>query len=319
MKTYVSLFALPALLAVAPLHAEFANGNMSAGGTVPSGWSSWIGTQPVSIVRDTAVYFSAPAALRVSGEAGSYGLAYAGLPITIRQGTLRGYARLEGNPEESRIAIQVFDAEKRQLDWKNLVVKFAPGEWVEFQESYKLPEAAVSANLVVSVRGKGSVWLDDVALTGADAPSAGKSGVDQPALTPSAAGWRTWIGKGEIILSRQPGVTASTSSALSARGATDESTGTAYFGAVPPAGSGRVSITGSTRREGIVEKGVVALVFQDAERRQLHWVNVATPGDTWTPFAHEEAIPAGTKEVFAVLTVNGTGSLQLDGLKFNWR
>ncbi len=319
--------ALAATLAAATAlnaHASLPNGDMSEGGAQPAGWSIWTGAGQLELTRDTTTYFSAPAALSLRAPDGeTYGSAYTSLPLDVRQGTLGGFFRVEGSPTEAKVAVQVMDSAGRQLTWTNLVDGGASGEWREFSESYTLPDGAASASIVAVLRGPGRVLLDDLRLdvvTRTDAASAGASaagGADQPRLSPAAAGWRTWIGKGAMILARGPGAKGEANTALVATSADATTEGTAYFTLPIAPGAHSVELRGATRIEGDLEGAQLVVQSFDAKGGQVGWTVLAETGPDWSGFTHTAHVPPAAASVNLVLVVKGRGTFSLDGL--SWR
>ena len=154
-KTKSDPVVLPALL----------NGAMSEGNGVPAGWELSKGAENLVLQRDTTTFRSAPSALQLRSEGGA-GKGNTGfkLPVTSDPFTLRGVARMQGQPEEAALAIQVFDGDWKQIGWIQIAdfkVRGA-GDWREFSQKVALPGGAAQAFLLLTFKGEGKVWLDDL-------------------------------------------------------------------------------------------------------------------------------------------------------------
>lgn len=153
-------------LAMAP---TIQNGTMNDGQTTPSGWNApWSGEGKISVARDVADFKSGPASLRLQSEGGSaYGSIGQGLKLptdVTASFRVRGWTKSRGTLQEALIAVQVFDATGKQIEWKNLVNASSLRNWSEFSGDVQLPSATAKAQLLVTLKGDGVVWLDDVTL-----------------------------------------------------------------------------------------------------------------------------------------------------------
>jgi len=320
MNRTIALFWILSALFFAPLVAQLPNGDMSQGELSPKGWTLWVGTAPIILARDTSFFFSAPASLLLDGQKGAYGVAYLPLPITFRQGTLRGIYHLVGKPEETFIALQVFDAAKKQIDWVNFVSESQNGIWQEFEGSYTLSPEAATANLVVSLKGDGKIWLDDLSLKGVEERTpdpAATSGADSGSISPALYGWRTWIETGALNLTRQSGFKGTASTALAATSNSAVTFGTAYFTITPKSIPATILVTGHSRQDGDLTEASIGLQFMGAANEQLGWVTLDAPGTTWSNFSTNAEWPAGAVIANVVVTVRGSGQVLLDQL--SWR
>lgn len=147
--------------------AELArNGMMTAGDAVPTDWTSvWTSTGKLKPVRDTAVYKSAPAALRVDADGGPVkgnasqqleGAAGKKLHIT-------GWTRSDGS-NAPMVALGSFDGSWKMLKFA-IVHRSDPGaarEWTRFENTLEVPAEAVHVVLSAGIDGEGSAWFDDL-------------------------------------------------------------------------------------------------------------------------------------------------------------
>jgi photosystem II stability/assembly factor-like uncharacterized protein len=141
------------------------NGAMTLGDSVPQGWDQkWIGRGEVTGVRDTGVFRSAPASLRVDCAANSQGQISSVLGGSPGDSfRVRGQLRSRGKLVAS-VAVQPF-----RQDWTpmpSIQVGFAMNDtdWTVFSKEVTLPPGTARFMLGVFVEGEGQAWLDDVQL-----------------------------------------------------------------------------------------------------------------------------------------------------------
>lgn len=152
--------------AAPPAAIPLANGDMSVGTALPVGWTDHWGE--VEAARDTTVFHSAPASLRVdsTGGAGQYFqmLELAG----ARRLRVSGAIRCSGGGQ-AQCAVQAFDAEWGRNQF--IQVDFVAGEqdWATFTKDIDLPEWTARFNVQLMLSGEGSAWLDDVQVEALDA------------------------------------------------------------------------------------------------------------------------------------------------------
>ncbi|NJL32485.1 MAG: hypothetical protein HC898_13195 [Phycisphaerales bacterium] len=77
--------------------------------------------------------------------------------------TISGSVRVQGRFEQVQIAVQCFDGNWQQVQWKTV---FTPsrstGDWQSFSAPVTLTNSTVYALLGLSLTGDGTVWLDEV-------------------------------------------------------------------------------------------------------------------------------------------------------------
>ncbi|PTX94753.1 hypothetical protein DB346_22340 [Verrucomicrobia bacterium LW23] len=177
--TSLALIAAAALACLAPAPAvaqesHLANGDMEAGGDIPDGWRA---RGEAKLSRDTEIFAPAPkgasavsnASLRIELSGGnSGGGAMQKLdPAPTGAVHITGTARVEGSLERVQVALQHFDTEWKQAGWK-VVASFTPaadgkGEWKDFSATIKdLPANATNVVLVVTGKGTGKIWIDNL-------------------------------------------------------------------------------------------------------------------------------------------------------------
>ena len=176
-----SLQSLSALIAGLALAASVSasslahNGQMTAGDTTPDGWalSKGVDASTAELRRDTSVFQSAPASLYLKAHGNQKTVSvYQLLQPKTNQIEIKASLRTEGAFNSIIVAAQVFDANWKQLEWKNLFVVEQPGDWKSFAKTVSLKEGAARINLQVLIKGDGQLWLDDVEVAekGTEAP-----------------------------------------------------------------------------------------------------------------------------------------------------
>jgi hypothetical protein len=140
------------------------NPGMEAGETAPTGWSStWAGTGKVASRRDTQVFRTGPAALRVEAVGGAAkGNASQALDgVAGRQVRVTGWVRTEAGTS-AQVGLGAFDADWKMLAWETIHV--APGgqDWTAFERTVAVPAGAVHVNLATGIDGAGKAWFDDL-------------------------------------------------------------------------------------------------------------------------------------------------------------
>lgn len=165
------LLALVSLVpCVASLSAAVANGDFTAGDAQPSGWEH---TKEVTIARDTTVFSSAPASLRLdlTGGEGNANQKLTGLAgKTVR---FAGKVRGEGSLRSVQAFILVFDNSWKSLGWTTLAGFPSDGGWHDFSKDVAIPAGAGTVLFGIQAKGTGSAWFDDASAgVGSDATPA---------------------------------------------------------------------------------------------------------------------------------------------------
>jgi hypothetical protein len=157
----VTLALVPGATAQVP---ALRNGNMSEGAATPAGWNApWNGEGKVSAVRDTQEFKSGPASLRLQSEGGTaYGSINQSVPLATAPFRLTGWAKTRGQVQEALIALRTFDKAGKQQSWETLLDAREARDWTTFGRDISMPETAARAEIVITFRGNGAVWLDDL-------------------------------------------------------------------------------------------------------------------------------------------------------------
>jgi hypothetical protein len=154
-----------------------ANGDMSAGGDRPDGWTETWGA--AKAFRDTTVFRSAPASLRIEvggGTGQAFQMREGGANATLR---IRGALRSQGEVR-AQVAVQAFDAEWKRNEFKQVRYTQGDTDWVAFEGTVTLPAWTARYNLQVWAEGTGLAWLDDAFLAAGAASAAGSAPAPAP-------------------------------------------------------------------------------------------------------------------------------------------
>jgi hypothetical protein len=139
---------------------------MSAAGPggAPVVWAvGWNPQGRLAAVHDTHTFRQGPAALRVESVGGpAQGSAGTPLKLTGQPFRISGWVRSEGQLEECLVAIQAFDAAGKQVGWENLADGRGARDWTPFSRPVSLLATAARASVVVTFKGTGRVWLDEL-------------------------------------------------------------------------------------------------------------------------------------------------------------
>ena len=136
------------------------NGAMTQGTTVPAHWDGKFGD--VEAARDTAIYKSAPASLRVSISGGKSGQAFqtfsGGANATVK---IAGWFKTAG-AVKAQVLIQAFADGYKQNQFNQVLYLQGDQDWTHFEKEVTLPDYTAFFNIGVLAEGDGNAWLDDV-------------------------------------------------------------------------------------------------------------------------------------------------------------
>ena len=195
------------------------NGDMNAGTEMPEGWGLWTGGGAPKLARDTATFQASGASLRLDGGPDAYAAASQTLALTKKPFTISGHLKTTPGIEESNVAIRVVDEQGKQIEWIPLF-NGPVADWTRWEKTVTLPQNAASASLTTTIKGVGSLWLDEIKTTGAleiwkdeAAPETAPTETKKPifALQNGAmsegeaapAGWNQgWTASGKLVLTR---------------------------------------------------------------------------------------------------------------------
>lgn len=166
----------PALLALAacslsaadPIRLDIPNGDMTAGADKPAGWTaSWTGRGKIRVTRDTTVFHTAPAALKVESVDGpAQGNGCCALDVASAADIeLTGWIRTEGAVAAS-VMVQAFgsDWSKGPLAFIQLAYRHSnqSHDWSAWSKRVTLPAGTAHLQIGLLIEGEGKAWLDDV-------------------------------------------------------------------------------------------------------------------------------------------------------------
>gem|GEM_PF-1121325 len=191
---WVGLFALLAWLGGGASSGTAAslviNGAMSEGGTAPAGWSNvWTAGNGgrLRVVQDTNEYRSAPASLCLMSLGGSAeGNVSQAMPNAAGKTlVISGFVK---SRDEGRglaggsVTVLVIDA-RPQITFHAEACRWETirkGDWTGFTNETAIPENAPAVMLVLSLKGEGRIWLDDVDVHLKESRKAGNAPVTGP-------------------------------------------------------------------------------------------------------------------------------------------
>lgn len=143
-----------------PFQLVIKNGGMTQGFDVPAEWTEKFGA--VEVRRDTEVFKSGPASLRVSVAEGKSGTAFqkiqggAGAQIKVA-----GWLKTQGKVK-AQACVQAFAEGYKNNQFIQLKFVQGESEWAEFSKEVTLPEWTAFFSIGVLVEGDGQAWLDEV-------------------------------------------------------------------------------------------------------------------------------------------------------------
>lgn len=159
------------------------NGAMDEEGDPLLGWAV---KGDLKAERDSEVFHSSPASLRLTWDGGSGGISQKLIPFPADPFTVRGSARVTGTFEVAQVAVQFFDANGKQNGWR-IVALLKPSEnWVNFQTQIQPVESAAAALLVVVGKGTGQIWVDDLSAENAGGEAANSATSSMQSMKMSA-------------------------------------------------------------------------------------------------------------------------------------
>ena len=149
------------------------NGSFSEGSNLPDGWTNfpWMGEGTAHLVRDTTTFHTAPAALSLETATERTYTALDHLIGPYTGGTtftIQGWVRVEGVPKEATVAIrgrEVLGDIAPQKEWFHVMDARETSGWTHFEKQVTLQPGSKYVYLVLVLRGKGKLWIDDVSVS----------------------------------------------------------------------------------------------------------------------------------------------------------
>ncbi|MDW8372350.1 MAG: hypothetical protein RMM29_01700 [Planctomycetota bacterium] len=139
------------------------NGSMTEGGDTPTGWSeTYTMKGRVVVARDTEVFASAPASLRLESLAGeAVGNVNAFISDASGTFTVSGKVRSQGL-KRTVVAVMGFDQTWQMKQWVDLYETKADVDWTSFSKPVSIDPAVKHVKLCLMIEGDGKAWIDDV-------------------------------------------------------------------------------------------------------------------------------------------------------------
>ena len=312
------------------------NGDMNAGAETPAGWGLWTGGGAPKLSRDTTTFQASGASLRLDGGEGAYGAASQGLALTKKPFVVSGYLKTTPGIEESNVAIRVVDDKGKQIEWIPLF-SGPVADWTRWEKTVTLPQNAAGANLTTTIKGAGSLWLDEIQTAGApeiwkeDATPApatvapAQTALEKPSFAlpngsmnqgeGAPAGWnQSWTASGKLVLTRDTADFKVGPAALQL--ATE---GKSQGAASLPLGGAKGSFTlsGYAKSSGALDEALVAVQSFGADGKQVGWTTLfdAKGIKDWTKWTQKVELPAEATRAQIIVTLNGEGKIGLDELE----
>lgn len=137
-------------------------------GRTPEGWNdNWVGRGRIHAFRDTSVFHSAPASLRIesvggNGEGQVHQIIPAQAGDKIR---VEAYLKTEGRAKV-QVAVQPYGPGGQPLSFMPVIFREGTSEWTKVNgDPVTLPAQSNSFGLALYLSGDGKAWLDDVQVT----------------------------------------------------------------------------------------------------------------------------------------------------------
>lgn len=144
------------------------NGDMEQGGDYPTRWGEpWVGIKQRMVHRDTQVKHQGVASLGITLSEGT-GERAMGQELKwqgTRRVTWRGWVKTKGRVTAT-VALRAFRNGWEVLPYTPALRLTHESDWTPFEQTTTLPEETTRFEVGVLVKGRGQVWLDEVALEG---------------------------------------------------------------------------------------------------------------------------------------------------------
>ncbi|BCM94419.1 hypothetical protein IAD21_06326 [Abditibacteriota bacterium] len=138
------------------------NGDMAAGTAVPDGWDQHWGD--VTTARDTQIFHSTPASLRVEAN-GKSGQGFQMFDVAGGGTyTISGWVKTQGDVKVN-VAVQSFAGDWSKNDFNQVKYLQNDFDWQQFSKEVAIPAWAGRFNVQLMVEGTGRAWLDDIQVT----------------------------------------------------------------------------------------------------------------------------------------------------------
>ena len=146
----------------------------SGGDFVLSGWNTSTNSGSISAGRDTSVFKSGPASLRIESKGESDGNVSFSMPnIAGKTLLVEGWIRSSGpGVKGAQFALLHQDSSYKMIEWKQVAGRynFKDGEWAQFSMKVQVPASAAHSLAIFLLQGDGKIWLDDLTITDLTVP-----------------------------------------------------------------------------------------------------------------------------------------------------
>lgn len=143
------------------------NTSMTKGGREAVHWTrTWIGSGRIEVRRDTEVFFSPPASLRIASIGGpANGQVMQQVAASPGQTfTVSGQLRTAGSAKVNA-ALQFYDASGQPFEFLQLRYAQNTSDWGSFIRAVTVPPRTATVAFVVLLEGDGRAWVDDFAVS----------------------------------------------------------------------------------------------------------------------------------------------------------
>ncbi|HCE42124.1 MAG TPA: hypothetical protein DET40_01075 [Lentisphaeria bacterium] len=190
-STFAFVFAVDWTILAGQWENKVINGAITDGDAVPKYWTEkWEGNGGV---RDTTVFKSAPASLRVEGKCDAFQM------FDCKGGekfTLKGWLKSAAGGGV-QVVVQSFNADWSKNEWKQLVYVSGDTDWQEFSKDVEIPSWAGRFRIALKTDGNAKGWLDDVRVGDGEVAGTPASNSEKdpiPAGKPWEPKWGQWPG-----------------------------------------------------------------------------------------------------------------------------
>ena len=147
------------------------NGTFTDGGDTPAQWQK---EGAATIARDTTVFKTGPASLRVDVSGGTGDALQTFNLKGARKFKLGGFIKTAGGAK-AQVVVMPLDEKITKNEWNQIVYRQGDGDWQHFEKDVRLPDWTGTFRVMLHVEGSGHAWLDDLSVDGA-APADAKPG-----------------------------------------------------------------------------------------------------------------------------------------------
>jgi hypothetical protein len=312
------------------------NAKMNAGDALPANWDGKSGD--VTAARDATVYKSAPASLRVDGQAGKSGQAFQQFELGGgKTCSISGWVKTQGNAKVN-FAAQSFASDWSKNDFAQIGYQQGASDWTQFSKMVRIPDWAARFNVLLMVEGAGSAWLDDVRVVaeGAspEATTVATASTQNVAVIPVSTAaqavkpfpllvkngamtqgigapqdWRDKDGEVEVALDKEVYKVGPSALRVDVAGGKSGNVHQMISGGA----NGKFIITGWVKSQGNVKAQVAVHAFAEGwKNNKFIQVQYFQSENDWMRFEKEVVLPEWTSFFRVTLLAEGDGTVWLD-------